>query len=111
MLIVHRSNPKTNYVKLPNGSVFDERLGRIARSVLAEIVARPPGWQTNAAKLWETANRHRGARAESRRAYRLAFAELEEFGYLIREKARIPKGQPNGGDFVTIMAVYDTPQK
>lgn len=111
MLIVHRSNPKSSYVKLPNAAVLDERLGRIARSILAEIIARPPGWQTNAAKLWETASRHRGDRAESKRSYRLAFAELEEVGYLIRERGRIPKGEPNGGDFVTILAVYDTPQK
>ncbi|MEU1628859.1 hypothetical protein ABZ746_26815 [Streptomyces sp. NPDC020096] len=51
-------------MKLPNEAVFDERLGRIARSILAELIARPPGWQTNAAKLWETADRHRGARAD-----------------------------------------------
>jgi hypothetical protein len=110
VLIVRRSKLTGNFVQLPNEQVLDERLGRIARSVLAELIARPPGWQTTAEKLAETAQRHRGARAESKRAYRMAFAELEEFGYMTRERTKIPKGEPGGGGFVTILTVYDTPQ-
>jgi hypothetical protein len=111
VLIVQRSKLTKNFAQIPNDLAFDERMGALARLVLIQMLAQRPGWQTNAAKLWETADRHRGARAESKRAFRLAFKELEEFGYMIREKTRVPKGQPNGGDFVTILTVYDTPQR
>lgn len=110
VLIVRRSRLTKNFTQIPNELVFDERMTRLARMILIEILARRPGWQTNAVKLWETADLNRGAQAESKRAYRLAFAELEKFGYMTREKTRVPKGQPNGGDFMTILTVYDTPQ-
>lgn len=111
VLIVQRSKLSKNFTQIPNELVFDERLGALPRLILIQILAHRPGWQTNAAKLWETADRHRGSRAESRRAYRRAFAELEEFGYMTREKTKIPKGQPGAGDFVTILTVYDTPKE
>jgi hypothetical protein len=109
-MIVRRSKLTSNFVQLPNQQVFDERMGRIARSVLAELIARPPGWETTADRLADSAQRHRGARAESKRAYRLAFKEMEACGYMTREKSKIPKGQPGGGNFVTILTVYDVPQ-
>jgi hypothetical protein len=111
VLIVERSKPKNNFVQIPNELVNDERLSALARLVLIQILTHRPGWQTNAAKLWETADRHRGAQAESKRAFRRAFTELEAVGYMTRVKSRIPKGQPNGGDFVTILTVYDTSQR
>jgi hypothetical protein len=111
VLIVERSKPKKNFVQIPNELVNDESLTALARLVLIQILAHRPGWQTNAAKLWETADRHRGTLAESKRAFRRAFAELEAAGYMTREKTRVPKGQPNGGDFVTILTVYDVPQR
>ncbi|MFE2832223.1 hypothetical protein ACFXI6_14415 [Streptomyces mirabilis] len=111
MLIVERSKPKKNFVQIPNELVFDERLSTLARLVLIQMLAQRPGWQTNAVKLWETADRHRGAQAESKRAFRRAFGELEEVGYMTRVKTRIPRGQPNGGDFVTVLTVHDTPQR
>lgn len=110
LLIVERSRLSKNFVQIPNALVFDERLSALARMVLIQMLTQRPGWQTNAAKLWESADRHRGPRAESKRAFRRAFAELEEAGYMTRVKTRVPKGQPNGGDFVTILTVYDSPQ-
>lgn len=111
MLIVQRSKLTKNFVQVPNELVFDERMGTLARLVLIQMLAQRPGWQTNALKLWETAYRNRGAQAESKRAFRLALGELEKFGYMTREKTRVPKGLPNGGDFVTILTVHDTPQR
>lgn len=110
MLIVERSNPKRNYTKIPNGTVFDGRLTRLARQVLTEIIARPPGWQTTADEMADEGKRERGARGESRRAIRAAFAELEEAGYMVRTRSRTPKGEPGGGGFVTTLRVYDVPQ-
>jgi hypothetical protein len=111
VLIVERSKLTKNFVQIPNELVFDERLSALARMVLIQILAQRPGWQTNAAKLWEAADRHRGAQAESKRAYRRAFAELEAASYMTREKTRVPRGQPNGGDFMTKLIAYDTPQR
>ncbi|MDH6448227.1 hypothetical protein M2155_000635 [Streptomyces sp. SAI-119] len=110
MLIIRRSRPEKNFLIIPNVALFDERLGYIARGVLHELLGRPPGWQTNAEKLAEAAQRHRGSKGESKRALRLAFAELEAAGYMTRQRSRVPKGEPNGGDFVTILTVYDVPQ-
>lgn len=111
MLIVRRSKMTKNFTQIPNELVFDERMGALARLVLIQMLAQRPGWQTNAAKLWETADRNRGSRAESKRAFRLAFAELVEYGYMTRERTKIPAGQPGGGGFMTILTVYDVPQK
>lgn len=110
MLIVKRPKLVANFTMLPNEMVFDDRLSFLARAVLAELIARPPGWQTTADRMADAAKRARGARAESKRAFRMAFAELEEHGYMIRKKSRVPKGQPGGGDFVTILTVYAVPQ-
>lgn len=111
MLIVRRSKLTKNFTQIQNELVFDERMGALARLVLIQMLAQRPGWQTNAAKLWETADRSRGSRAESKRAFRLAFAELVEYGYMTRERTKVPAGQPGGGGFMTILTVYDVPQK
>lgn len=111
MLIVERSKLTKNFAQIPNELVFDERLSALARLVLIQMLAHRPGWQTNAAKLWATADHHRGAQAESRRAFRRAFTELEEAGYMTRVKTKVPKGQPGAGDFVTILTVHDVPKK
>jgi hypothetical protein len=111
VLIVRRSKPMSNFLIIPNGALFDERLGYVARGVLHELLGRPPGWQTNAEKMAEAAQRQRGPRGESKRAIRLAFAELESAGYMVRRRTRVPKGEPNGGDFLTILTVFDVPQK
>lgn len=111
MLVVRRSKLRKNFSQPPNEMVFDERLGMLARMVLVEIIARPPGWQTNAQQMWEKAHRNRGSRAESKRAYRTAFAELEEFGYMTRETRKIPAGEPGAGGFLTVLTAYDISQK
>jgi hypothetical protein len=110
VLVVQRSKPKKNFAQIPNQTIFDGRLSRLARQVLCELIARPPGWQTTADAMADEGKRERGPRGESRRALRAAFAELEEFGYMVRTRSRIPKGEPNGGGFMTTLTVYDVPQ-
>jgi hypothetical protein len=106
-----RFKVRKGFSQPPNELVFDERLGVISRMVLVEILARPPAWQTNAQMMWENAYRHRGKRAESKRAFRIAFAELEEYGYLVRIKEKIPAGQPGGGAFRTTLRFFNISQK
>lgn len=104
MLIIHRSKPTGNFTILPNELLRDDRLSYCARAVLAELLSRPDGWETNADALSERARRHRdGSRGEGRRAMRAAFAELEEAGYMVRHKRKGEKGR-----FVTVLEVYDT---
>lgn len=77
----------------------------MARGVLVELLSHSDGWEINADSMWRQARKHGNGRGAGRRAYRAAFAELEECGYLIRETIRGEHGQ-----FITVLAVYDIPQ-
>ncbi len=110
VLNIHRPKLIEKFVMLPNDLLFDDRLSALARCIVAELMARPPGWQTTADRMCDAAIRARGSKAESRRAFHAAFAELEEHGYLLRRRTRIPKGEPNGGNFITILDLYALPQ-
>lgn len=96
---------EAHFTILANEAIRDGRLSGLARSVLMELISRPPGWQTNADEMWKKARRDRGERAEGRRAFRNAFSELEEFGYLIRERER------HGSRFETVMHLFHLPQE
>lgn len=110
MLIIRRSKPAGNFTILPNELLRDDRLSYCARGVLGELLSRLDGWETNADALSERARRHRDGKGEGRRAMRAAFAELEAAGYMIRKRERIARGKVGGGNFVTVLEVYDTPQ-
>jgi hypothetical protein len=102
--IIH-SSPSTGFSIIPNAALQDTRLSIPAIGVLAQLLSRPAGWDTNADAMSEFARRNRGDRpGEGRRAMRTAFAELEEHGYLVRRKMR-----DAGGRFVTVLMLYDTP--
>jgi hypothetical protein len=108
-MLIRRSSPEANFTILPNATLRDDRLSYTARGVLAELLSRPDGWETNADKLAERARRHRGTKnGEGRRALRGAFAELEAAGYLHRQRERIQEG--GRFLFTTVMTVYDIPQ-
>ncbi|MEU0493459.1 hypothetical protein ABZ249_29895 [Nocardiopsis sp. NPDC006139] len=96
---------EAHFTILANEAIRDGRLSGLARSVLMELISRPPGWQTNADQMWRQARKDRGDRAEGRRAFRAAFAELEEFGYLTRELKH------NGKRVETVMHLFHLPQE
>jgi hypothetical protein len=104
VLIIHRMRHEANFSIFANEAIRDGRLSGLARSVLMELLSRPDGWQTNADAMWRKARSERGDRAEGRRAFRAAFAELEEFGYLTRTKRR------DGNRYVTVMDLFHLPQ-
>lgn len=107
MLKIRRSRPVDNFTILPNALLRDDRLTYCARGVLAELLSRPEGWETNADALSDRARRHRGdVVGEGRRGLRAAFAELEAAGYLTRRKEKGEKGR-----FVTVLEVFDVPQR
>lgn len=108
---IRRSRPEADFTIIPNSALRDDRLSYCARGVLAELLSRPNGWETNADALSERARRRRGNKSgEGRRAMRAAFSELEAAGYMIRKRERIPRGEPGGGNFLTVLEVHDTPQ-
>lgn len=105
MLKVHQMRHEAHFTILANEAIRDGRLSGLARSVLMELISRPPGWQTNADQMWRQARKDRGDRAEGRRAFRAAFAELEEFGYLIRKRETV------GNRFETVLHLFHLPQE
>jgi hypothetical protein len=105
VLKVHHMRHEAHFTILANEAIRDGRLSGLARSVLMELISRPPGWQTNADQMWRQARKDRGDRAEGRRAFRSAFAELEEFGYLIRKPERI------NNRIETVLHLFHLPQE
>jgi hypothetical protein len=106
VLKIRRSRPADNFTILPNAMLRDDRLTYCARGVLAELLSRPSGWETNADALSDRARRHRGdVVGEGRRGLRSAFAELERAGYMVRRKEKGERGR-----FVTVLEVFDVPQ-
>lgn len=105
MLKVHHMRHEAHFTILANEAIRDGRLSGLTRSVLMELISRPPGWQTNADQMWRQARKDRGDRAEGRRAFRTAFSELEEFGYLRRELKH------NGKRVETVMHLFHLPQE
>ncbi|MCE7083474.1 hypothetical protein [Streptomyces sp. ST2-7A] len=103
---IRRSRLTADFVQLPNGTVRDERLSYMARGILAELLSRPDGWETTADDLWRRAAQARPEnKGEGRRAFRAAFAELKDRGYLTAATERLP-----GGRHGTVLTVHDLPQ-
>ena len=103
---IFRSSPDDHFTIIPNETLRDQRLSYNARGVLIELLSHMDGWDTNADTLSDLARKHRDAKVgEGRRGIRMAFAELEECGYLIRRRVRVQRGQ-----FVTVLELYDIPQ-
>lgn len=103
---IHRTRHEANFTILPNAALRDQRLSLRARGLLVELLSRPEDWNTSADAMARTARRDRGKKGEGRDAMRGAFAELEEAGYIVRTRT-----QNDGGEWSTVLAVYDTPQQ
>lgn len=101
---IHRSNPDDNFTIIPNAALRDERLSYTARGILAELLTHSDGWETNADALWRQSQKRRGVKTgEGREGIRAAFAELEEYGYLVRRRVQGDKGR-----FATVLELHDT---
>lgn len=101
---IHHSSPDQNFTVLPDAALQDVRLSYASRGVLADLLTRPDGWAGNADALSRLAKEHRVRQRDGRTAVRAAFAELEEYGYLVRTRIKDTQGR-----FVTTLDVYDTP--
>lgn len=72
--------------RLRRAAAQDRRLSFRARGILAEHKSRPRGWRSDAVSLSREAK-------EGEHAVRTALRELEEAGYLRRERVRNHRGQ------------------
>ncbi len=97
MTIVRAQRPQNKFAIIRNEVLQDERLSFRARGVLANILSRPDNWRCSA---WDLAHEGR----EGRRAILTALTELEDHGYLKRQRKQNERGQ-----WVTESYVFDAP--
>lgn len=98
MSIVRAKRPDSGFTIVDNNVIRDQRLSWRARGLLIGILSRPDDWRTDSTQLAREGK-------EGREAVRTALRELESCGYVVRTKERA-----EGGKWVTLTMVYDTPQ-
>ena len=85
------------FTVLPNQSIRDERLSWKARGLLAFLLSQTEGWRVSSAQLAKQA-------PDGIHAIRAGLNELEEYGYLVRQKYQDPAGR-----WRTDSIIYDVP--
>lgn len=103
-MLIHRTPDPVLAEAAQRAILTDERLGLITVAVLMKCLNHAPEWQVNAQTFHELCVEGRGLQAESKRAIRMAFRELEETGYMRRTR-----GKKSNGDFYTWLEVSDVP--
>jgi hypothetical protein len=101
---IRRSRLTGDFLQVPNATVRDDRLSHMARGVLVELLSRPDGWEATADDMWRASVARHGKASPGRRAFRAAFAELKEHGYLTAGKDALP-----GGRYGTVLTLTDVP--
>jgi len=76
----------------------------MARGILVELLSRPDGWEATADDIWRASASKHGKGSPGRRAFRAAFAELKEHGYLATGREALA-----GGRHATILTLSDVP--
>ena len=102
---IHRSNPDSRYLKVPQETIDDDRLSAGALGELVRLLSRPDGWETDSDKESRKARALRGKHGEGREAMRGLFRELKDAGYI-----RTVKSVDERGRWSTETHVYDRPQ-
>lgn len=87
-----------HFTILSNAVLNDERLSFRARGILIWLLSKPADWRTRSEAIAAQSPR------EGREAIRTAMRELEQLGYLVREKVQNERGQ-----WATIQTVYEVP--
>lgn len=88
-----------NFTILSNAVLNDARLSFRARGVLMWLLSKPADWRTRSESIAAQSPK------EGREAIRTAMRELEEYGYLVREKVR----DASTGQISTIQTVFEEP--
>jgi hypothetical protein len=82
-----------DFLQVPNATVRDDRLSHMARGILVELLSRPDGWEATADDMWRASVAKHGKNSPGRRAFRAAFAELKEHGYLTANRELLEAGR------------------
>ncbi|MER5750671.1 hypothetical protein [Streptomyces sp. NPDC002088] len=101
---IRRSRLTGDFLQVPNATVRDDRLSHMARGILIELLSRPDSWEATADDMWRASVAKHGSNSPGRRAFRAAFAELKEHGYLTAGKDALP-----GGRYGTVLTLTDVP--
>lgn len=101
---IRRSRPTGDFLQVPNATVRDARLSHMARGILVELLSRPDGWEATADDMWRASVAEHGKASPGRRAFRAAFAELKDQGYLTAGRDVLP-----GGRHATVLILTDVP--
>ena len=101
---IRRSRLTGDFLQVPNATVRDDRPSHMARGILVELLSRPNGWETTADDMWRASVAKHGKDSPGRRAFRAAFAELKEYGYLTSERITLGNGRHG-----TELALTDIP--
>jgi len=101
---IRHSRLTKDFLQVPNASVRDDRLSHMARGILVDLLSRPDGWDATADDMWRTSVEKHGKNSPGRRAFRAAFAELKEHGYLTSTREVL-----KGGKYTTVLTLGDVP--
>lgn len=93
---IQRAESRKGWTAIPNAALEDGELTLRARGLLAFLLSRPPGWETDS----ETIARSQHARHEGRDAVQAALRDLERHGYLTRHRIQGERGRWSTSCFV-----------
>lgn len=103
---IHRSATDEDGTRFPIATLQDERLSWAACGVLIRLLVQENGSDLTADELALEVRQTMGSkRGQGRQAVRAVFAELERYGYMVRDETRDARGRLN-----TELHVYDIPQ-
>jgi hypothetical protein len=97
---IRHSRLTRDFLQVPNATVRDDRLSHMARGILVELLSRPDGWEATADDMWRASVAKHGKNSPGRRAFRAAFAELKEHGYLTANRELL-----EGGRYGTVLTL------
>lgn len=98
-MAIKRAKKETNYTIINNTGLKDEKLSLKSKGLLAYMLSLPDDWVFYEKELINHST-------DGRDSIRKGLKELEEHGYLVRERARDDRGKLQGTDWL----LHETPQ-